>query len=49
MRLSQYSLMGVMKSGCPTMPVVEPDLIYTDILGLNQMQNAIPNILSKYQ
>uniref|UniRef100_H3CEA1 alpha-1,6-mannosyl-glycoprotein 6-beta-N-acetylglucosaminyltransferase n=2 Tax=Tetraodon nigroviridis TaxID=99883 RepID=H3CEA1_TETNG len=42
-------LLGMKKSSCPTISVVEPDLIYTDILGLNQMQKAIPHIRSKYQ
>lgn len=31
------------------MPIVEPDLIYTDIIGFNQMQKAMPNVVSKYR
>ncbi|XP_056895505.1 alpha-1,6-mannosylglycoprotein 6-beta-N-acetylglucosaminyltransferase A-like isoform X2 [Takifugu flavidus] len=41
--------LGGLKSGCPSMPTLEPNLIYTDILGLQQMQKALPNIWSKYQ
>uniref|UniRef100_A0A3Q3W5T0 alpha-1,6-mannosyl-glycoprotein 6-beta-N-acetylglucosaminyltransferase n=1 Tax=Mola mola TaxID=94237 RepID=A0A3Q3W5T0_MOLML len=41
--------LGGKKNGCPPRPTLEPDLIYIDIIGLHQMQNALPNIWGKFK
>ncbi|XP_073330188.1 alpha-1,6-mannosylglycoprotein 6-beta-N-acetylglucosaminyltransferase A-like [Pagrus major] len=41
--------LGIMRSGCPPRRSVKPDLIYTDIVGLRQIQAALQTSWIKYK
>lgn len=41
--LGLCSLLGGKKTSCSPLSAMEPELIYTDILGLRQIQAAVPN------
>lgn len=41
--LGPCSLLGGENNACSSLSAIEPDLIYTDILGLGQIQKAVLN------